>query len=58
MTDVLLKMQLLMFQNKDSIDLGGELEQNTENLMRLICWEHRVGANSNPGDANKFEVKL
>lgn len=58
LTDVLLRMQLLMYQNRDSIDVAADLETNTRNLLRLINWEHRVGAASNVDETEKFEVNF
>jgi hypothetical protein len=56
--EVLLRMQLLMYQNKDTIEMGDELNKNTVNLMRVISWEHSCGGWSSEGDDRKYDVNF
>lgn len=58
LNEVLLKMQHLMYQNKDIIEMGEELEKNTVNLMRIMNWQHTYGANSNEGSDQKYNVNF
>lgn len=58
LNEVLLKMQHLMYQNKDIIEMGEELEKNTVNLMRIMNWQHAYGANSNEGSDQKYNVNF
>lgn len=48
--NILLKIQLLLYQNKDDIELAHYLDVNTTNLLKLINWEHQIGYNSNQGN--------
>lgn len=50
-------MQLLMYQNKDNIELASYLDVNTNNLLKLINWEHQYGYHSNHAD-QKFNVNF
>lgn len=54
--DSLLKMQLLLHQNKDTIDVSSHLKTNTVNLMRMIKWQHEAVTNSKSKDPRKFDV--
>lgn len=35
-----------------------DLEENTNNLMKLINWEHAFGVHANEGDDNRFQVNF
>jgi hypothetical protein len=55
---ILLKIQLLMYQNKNIIDMDNELYKNTVNLLRIVNWEYRCGSSANEGDDMKYCVNF
>lgn len=42
--DSLLKIQLLLYQNRNTIDVQEDLEENTNNLLKIVYMEHNFGA--------------